>query len=193
MNDFYVYEHWRADKDIPFYVGKGRGKRAYLLTQRSDRHKKIVAKLKRNGFDTIVKIVFENLSEEEALEKEIALISSWRSKGMDLVNITKGGDGVSGLKHSDEARKRMSEIRKNNPNKYWLGKKLSQETLTKLSRVRKGRKHSEETRKKMSDAKKGKPPNNKTKPSLETRKKMSDSQKKIWKNRKLSTSQTPLP
>jgi hypothetical protein len=26
---FYVYEHWRPDKDVCFYVGKGHGRRAY--------------------------------------------------------------------------------------------------------------------------------------------------------------------
>ena len=25
---FYVYEHWRPDKNVCFYVGKGKGKRA---------------------------------------------------------------------------------------------------------------------------------------------------------------------
>jgi len=25
---YYVYEHWRPDKDICFYVGKGKGSRA---------------------------------------------------------------------------------------------------------------------------------------------------------------------
>jgi hypothetical protein len=26
---FYVYEHWRPDVDLPFYVGKGKGGRAW--------------------------------------------------------------------------------------------------------------------------------------------------------------------
>jgi hypothetical protein len=25
---FYVYEHWRSDTNLPFYVGKGKGSRA---------------------------------------------------------------------------------------------------------------------------------------------------------------------
>lgn len=28
--NFYVYEHWRPDTDMPFYVGKGTGGRATI-------------------------------------------------------------------------------------------------------------------------------------------------------------------
>lgn len=30
-NNFYVYEHWRLDRDECFYVGKGTGKRAEAI------------------------------------------------------------------------------------------------------------------------------------------------------------------
>ena len=70
-----------------------------------------------------------------------------------------------GRKHSEETRKKMSEALKgtNNPN---YGKKLSEETRKKLSEAFKGRKHSEETRKKLSEANKGR------KHSEESKKKM---------------------
>ena len=28
--NYYVYEHWRPDKDVCFYVGKGKGGRAKM-------------------------------------------------------------------------------------------------------------------------------------------------------------------
>lgn len=35
---YYVYEHWRLDKDECFYVGKGRGNRAYKMRDRNRFH-----------------------------------------------------------------------------------------------------------------------------------------------------------
>ena len=53
-----------------------------------------------------------------------------------------------GRKHSEETRKKQSEVKKgiNNPN---YGRKHSEETRKKLSEANKGRKHSEESKKKM--------------------------------------------
>ena len=31
MTQFYVYEHWRRDTRVCFYVGKGSGPRAYVM------------------------------------------------------------------------------------------------------------------------------------------------------------------
>ena len=30
-SDFYVYEHWRPDLNVPFYVGKGKNGRAKVM------------------------------------------------------------------------------------------------------------------------------------------------------------------
>lgn len=43
-----------------------------------------------------------------------------------------------GLKMSEEHRNKLSEIRKNNPVRYWLGKKRSKETNNKISDSKKG-------------------------------------------------------
>ena len=47
---FYVYEHWRPDRDEPFYVGKGRGGRANMMARRNKYHKAIQGKLHKNGY-----------------------------------------------------------------------------------------------------------------------------------------------
>ena len=71
-----------------------------------------------------------------------------------VFNFTKGGDGTSGYRHTDEARKKMSEAHK--------GKTISEETRKKMSIVKSGenhpmygKHHSEETRKKISIVKSG--------------------------------------
>ena len=74
-------------------------------------------------------------------------------------NLTDGGDGILGRKHTEETRKKMSEsqkanyIKENHPN---FGKHLSEETKEKLSEAKKDKPRSEETKQKISDAMKGK-------------------------------------
>ena len=81
-------------------------------------------------------------------------------------NFTEGGDGISGFKHSEETKQKIS---KNNA-RYWKGKKCSEEARQKMSEAQKGKTFSEETRKKISKSLKGKTF------SEETRKKISKSQ-----------------
>ena len=88
-------------------------------------------------------------------------------------NFTEGGDGVSGFRHSEETRKKMSESQKGENNPMY-----GKTTRKKMSEARKGKTHSLKTRKKMSESKKGEnnPMYGKTH-SEETRKKMSESRK----------------
>lgn len=140
---FYVYEHWRLDKDECFYVGKGTKGRAYVKGGRNSHWLNIVNKLERIGSAYEVRIVASGLTEEEAFHLEKERIAFWRDV-VDLANKTDGGDGVSGLVMSPEARQKMSEKAK--------GRKGSSTML--------GRKHSDETKLKMKLAKIGKKPNN---------------------------------
>lgn len=89
---YYVYEHWRLDTKTCFYVGKGKGKRAYDKTDRNDHWRNTVKKLESEGFEYAVILVSENLSEETAFLLEMARIAFWRSGGSNLVNKTDGGD-----------------------------------------------------------------------------------------------------
>jgi len=72
---------------------------------------------------------------------------------------------ITGGKHSEETKKKMSESHK--------GKTISKETRKKFSYYRKGRKHSEETKNKMSESHKGHPYHN-VPQSKEQRKKHSE-------------------
>jgi hypothetical protein len=97
MKKFYVYEHWRLDRDECFYVGKGKGGRAYKMRDRNSHHQAIMAKLSREGSGMEVRMVATGLTEDEAFLLEVERISFWRGLGIDLANQTYGGEGVSGL------------------------------------------------------------------------------------------------
>jgi hypothetical protein len=107
---FCVYEHWRLDTNVCFYVGKGKGKRPWNF-KRNFHYNNIVSKLNLSGINVDVRIIKTGLSEESALQFEVERIAHWRSLGADLTNYTDGGDGVSGLKHSDETRQKIREKR----------------------------------------------------------------------------------
>ena len=122
-----------------------------------------------DNFDHIV--IARGLTEEEAKWLEIELIREFDTTNRDKgYNITKGGEGTNGYKHTEETRKNIGKIHK--------GKTLSEETRKKLSEAMKGKNspmkgktHTEETRKNISEAMKGKTL------SEETRKKLSESHK----------------
>lgn len=94
---FCVYEHWRPDTGLCFYVGKGFSSRAYRLNRPSNlHHQRIVSKLLRQGQSVEIRLVEEKISESCALQLEKQRIVYWRSLGVCLVNLTDGGEGCSG-------------------------------------------------------------------------------------------------
>ena len=178
-NHFYVYEHWRLDRDECFYVGKGRGGRAYNIQNRNQHHKAIVAKLNRIGSAFEVKMVATGLDEQEAFKLERTRIQFWRNAGVDIANFTDGGEGLSGHKFSAAHKEKLSLAHKGRPlqNEHKLklsistkGRKKTTEAIARSAASRKGKKATDEARKNMSLAHKGK----KRKPlSKETKNKIS--------------------
>jgi hypothetical protein len=136
--NYYTYAYLREDK-TPYYIGKGKGNRAYKKDKNEVRPPKDKSR-----------IIFlkQNLTEEEAVKHEIYIIAVFGRKDLGtgmLRNKTNGGDGASGF--SKKTRRKLSEAKK--------GKSLSEETKRKLSEANKGENHpnygksrSEETRKK---------------------------------------------
>lgn len=162
---YYVYEHWRLDRDECFYVGKGKGYRAYHLHNRNRFHKAICEKLQKIGSAFEVRIVATGLTEQEAFALEIERIKFWREAGADLANATNGGEGVSGLKMSEAAREKMRAKKlgkKQSPDQIekriapLRGRKQSAEAIEKSAAWRRGRKLSTEHKEKLSKAHMGK-------------------------------------
>ena len=170
---FYVYEHWRPDKDECFYVGKGQKRRAHDMRRGRNRyHKFIQKKLAALGMCIEVRMVAEGLEEDEAFGIECGRIAFWRSVGVQLSNLTNGGEGPSGRKHTEEWKRANSERMKRRVvsketrrrqslaatgNKKGLGKKRPQAAIEKTRSALLGRKRSDEFKAKVSASKKGRP------------------------------------
>lgn len=147
-NIFYVYIHRRLSDNKPFYVGKGKGNRAFSSSGRNSYWKNTKDK---HGFS--VELVFENLSEEEAFQCEKDTITEFRYFGYPLTNMTDGGEGLSGVKQSAETihkrvlkntGKKRTEATKSLISNALKGKVMSAETRSRLSEINKGRLRSEE-------------------------------------------------
>jgi len=95
-----------------FYVGKGSKTESYDRVEYhmkywyTNRNQKLVNKIKKLEGEFKVVIVFESEIEKECLDREIYLI---KQHGRDtLCNLTDGGEGTSGYKHSVESKTKMS-------------------------------------------------------------------------------------
>jgi hypothetical protein len=98
---FYTYTHARNDDGTIFYVGKGKGRRAFQKSDRGQRWNQIVSE---HGYT--VKIVQRFEIEDAAFDHERELIYSLRKSGHRLINITEGGEGASGHKHPEYVRQK---------------------------------------------------------------------------------------
>ena len=152
---YYVYSYLREDNS-PYYIGKGKEGRAFT---------KGCKEIKPPKDKTKIKIIKENLTEQDAFDLEILYILMFGRKDLDtgiLRNKTDGGDGASGYIVLPEERKRRSERMKGVKRPQWIydkiaasnrGKKASPETREKISAAGKNRKCSEEHKRKVSEAK----------------------------------------
>lgn len=206
-----VYRHIRVDKNEPFYIGIGKTeKRAYEKIKRNQFWHNIIAKT-----DYEVEILFDDLSWENAQEKEKELIKLYGKRDNNtgcLVNITDGGGGTLGARHTEESRKKIGEESRNrkrtprspetkeklrlaNLGKVGnrLGSKVSEETKLKLRLANlgkvgpnKGRPMTEEAKQKMIASKLGKPSKLiGSKRSEETKIKVSEGLKRYFANKRL--------
>ena len=120
---YYVYEHIRLDKMEPFYIGKGKGERAYDL-YRNDHHDAIT-----DEYGHAVVIIADHLTEEEAYWLERDTIEDYvfnLGNGIDikghndydhelphLTNMDWGGiGGKSGINRTEETKEKISESHK---------------------------------------------------------------------------------
>ncbi len=96
---FLAYMHARPDGRI-FYVGKGTSMRVSKIERsHNPHHSNIVAKY---GRENILVGKMECSSESIAFELEKGLIKCLRRSGVDLVNLSEGGEGQAGYRFSEE-------------------------------------------------------------------------------------------
>lgn len=115
-----IYKHIRKDNNEIFYIGIGKTiKRAKSTFNRNSYWHNIVKKVGYN-----IEIFNSDCSWEEACEKEKELIKLYGRRDLgtgSLVNMTDGGEGVLGLKWTDEQRQA-----KTGTNHHLYGKKQSE-------------------------------------------------------------------
>lgn len=146
---FYVYAHYRKSDGVIFYVGKGNGIRHRTASGRNRFWHKVANK---HGWTS--KILTQHMPEPCALSFEMALIASRREA---LVNITLGGEGVTGLRHSEQSKRKMSANKKPGFEGFWKGKAMPFCMKYKFRLAKLGKRQSPEHAQKSRVAKLGKP------------------------------------
>jgi hypothetical protein len=159
-----LYRHIRLDKNVPFYIGIGKDiKRAYSKSGRNKLWHNIIDKT-----DYTIDILFDNLTWEEACNKEIEFIYLYGRLELStgtLVNLTSGGEGKVDFITSDDTKEKMANCKKGKTIPENVKKAISQSlkglTFTKerkdaISKGRKvkgsgfkGKKHTQETKDKL--------------------------------------------
>jgi hypothetical protein len=135
----YLYRHIRLDKNEPFYIGigsddEGNYVRAHHNHNFRNRHWKNITS--QTPYE--IEIVLDNLTWEQACEKEKEFISLYGRSDKNigtLCNMTDGGDGCVGLDRKGQGIgiKKPSISDKHKGNQYWkfrdhksMGSKISQ-------------------------------------------------------------------
>jgi hypothetical protein len=160
LKGFYVYAYLRANDGTPYYIGKGKGERAfhpyhrYVATPKDIKH---------------IQFLGTGMNEPDALQAEMLLIAFYGRKDCGtgiLRNLTDGGEGLSGYFTPESERIKRSERMKGrirtpeHCRNISIGKKgriPSEIERLHISEATKGKKFSQETRNRISEAKRGVP------------------------------------
>ena len=130
---YYTYAYLRENR-TPYYIGKGKGNRAY-----GRRYKGIKPPKDKSR----ILILKKNLTEEEAFRHEVYMIAVLGRKDLGtgiLHNRTDGGEGASGTVVSKETKRKIGDAQKGDKNHNY-SKSASPETREKMSKSQRGEKH----------------------------------------------------
>lgn len=161
-NNYTVYVHINKENNKRYFgITQQNPKRRWQNGTAYKKNKHFTSAIEQYGWDNFEHLIlYTNLNEKKAKEKEIELIEYYKTTNrLYGYNKTNGGEGAKGHKHTLETKNKMSEFRK--------GKKFkphSEETKKKMSDA--AQNMSEEHKKKLSDAAKNKVLSNVTKIKL---------------------------
>lgn len=135
-SNYYIYFHKNPFSNSIFYVGLGKGNRAYDIKKGRGRTQHYINYINKYG-KPIIEIVHNNITLDQARCYERFYIKAYGRVGYDingiLVNKSEGGESGS------------------------IGSKWSQESIDKRNLKLKGRKFTEEHKQKIAEAKKNHP------------------------------------
>jgi group I intron endonuclease len=125
----YLYLHLKKNDSTPFYVGIGtiQNKSKYARSK-SHSGRNLFWKNISNKYGYTIVIFSESNNYTDILNQEqnyISLLGMINSGGC-LVNMTKGGEGCLGYKHTEEHKKKLSSIYSGDKNPMY-GKTLSED------------------------------------------------------------------
>ncbi len=143
-NEFYVYIIFRPN-GIPCYIGKGKGNR-FRKTAKETKNPHLNNLFKKHSGNLPVVKFRGNLLEEEAFMLEKLLISILGREDIEtgiLFNLTDGGEGQSGSKHSDESKSKIGASSKRN----WADPEYNTKMKSRPIYI-----HTEETKAKIKDS-----------------------------------------
>jgi len=113
--DKVVYLHIRQDTAKVFYVGIGSHRRAYSKNGRNSWWNRIA---KKTAYE--IQIYANNITSQEAKKIEIELIKEYKNQGIELCNLTDGGDGRLGNKQPESFKINQAKFMMGNS--FGLGK-----------------------------------------------------------------------
>lgn len=113
---FYVYGYYEKGVVDPFYIGKGQDNRAYEHLEFAKRGctTPFYKKLSALSYKADVVILEDNLTENEALSLEIQYIAYFGRQDLGtgcLLNLTDGGEGPTGYRHTAATKALLSRQR----------------------------------------------------------------------------------
>ncbi len=119
-----------------------------------------IRQLLSEGLEPVISVLTET-TESNWQKDERFWIAQSLADGMNLTNLTKGGDGIDGYSHSDETKKKISDynIRMGKIPPNWKDRKQSSDHIRKRVEARKKKGnygHTEEGKIKISKGRKGK-------------------------------------
>ena len=158
---YYVYAYYLKDTNEIFHIGKGTGSR--YKEQRASRNQYFLNVIAKYGDNIDVKLLKDNLTEQEAWDLERQLIKEYQAIGQCKTNLHEGGcGGNTGNYDNPERSRKLSEFAKTrigekNPH---YGKHLTEEQKQHL-RDKQKEYWTEEKRQEQSEKLKGRPAWNK--------------------------------